>query len=73
MAKIIITGRYTKTNDPWFEYANNKKEFNSVLDKIYSNIQVYGFVRKLIIKGNTPKYVIEQCAPSFIMEGIENI
>ncbi len=33
MAKIIITGRYTKTNDPWFEYANNKKEFNSVLDR----------------------------------------
>lgn len=72
MAKIIIIGRYTKTNDPWFEYASNKKEFTTALDKIYSNVQANGFVRKIIIKGNSiPKYVINECDPCFVMDSIE--
>ena len=72
MAKIIIMGRYQTTKDPWFEYASNKKEFTIALDKIYSNVQLYGFVRKVIIKGNSiPKYVRNECDPTFIMENIE--
>lgn len=72
MAKIIIMGRYQTTRDHWFEYASNKKEFTTALDKIYSNVKLYGFVRKVIIEGNSiPKYVLNECDPSFIMDSIE--
>lgn len=72
MAKIILMGKFTANGQPWFEYANNKKEFLFTLDKIYSNVQANGFVHKIIIKGNSiPKYILNECDPSFIVENIE--
>lgn len=65
-------GRFTANGQPWFEYASNKKEFTTALDMIYSNVKLYGFVRKVIIEGNSiPKYVLNECDPSFIVDSIE--
>lgn len=71
--KITITGYFTGTGEEWTETANNKEEFKFILDKIYSNLENCGFPRHVTIRGKTPKYVLDECDPAFIMEDITNI
>lgn len=71
--KITITGRFTATGEEWTETANNQREFEFVLDKIYKNFENCGLPTHITIRGKTPKYVLNECDSLYIMNGITNI
>lgn len=55
--KITITGIFPSTGEEWAETANNKKEFEFILDKINSNFENCGMPRYVKVRGKAPKKV----------------